>query len=537
MESEGAKRSLGEKIKRALGVEGSTAKTVLPMLAYSAEHISSAGGPYLIGLYYQAFLTYVEGLSLGEAGIVMLIKSLWDAGIDPFLGLMTDRTRSRLGRHRIYILLGAAPFGIAYFMLWNSFGISAGGRSGWIMLYYIAANIFFTGVASFITVPHTAMLPELAPDYFQRTQYISVGYIFNSTGMLPSFLLASSFLGLIKSQEFTPALRPTFFKLGLTLGAVYILPILICGLTTREKDSRDMETPKVSAAFVFEEYRSVFRNKAFAQYFLMSFLLLFGTAFFTSSKTYFLYEVADAKQHLNLLITLAGFAEMLAFPVNFALTKKFGKQKMAWFTAPFLLVSLGLGFVIGKQTGRGWLGIPWMTAALYAQEMLFPFGGSGINFAVSNIFPDVTDVDELLTGRRREGVIATFSAFLKTATSGVLQFLIGVILEWFGVETKKDGGAGSFLFRARAASLFGPKWGGPAAGLRFVHAFLPLVFTALSLLSLRKYTMTGEEHALIRRVIAGRHGEETDGSEITQAEQERLTEIAGQKWEAMWAGR
>ncbi len=532
--------TIGERIKKAIGVEGSTSQALLPMLAYNSFHISSAGASYLTSLYYSAFLTYVEGLSLAQAGTVLLFKSLWDAAIDPFIGLLTDRTRSRMGKHRIYIFFAAIPFGITYFMLWTSFGASGSGRSNTIILYYIFANVLFTTANSFIYVPHNAMLPELAPGYFQRTQYISMGYLMNSTGMFPSFLVAGAFLGMIKTQEFNAELRPVFLKMGLLLGVVYILPILATAIFTKEKSSKDMVVQPVDGKYVIGEYKQVFKNKAFVQYFAISFLLMFGTAFFANSKTYFIYEIADAKQYLNLLVFWAGIAEMTAFVPNYALTKKFGKAKMAWFTLPFLFVSLALSFVIGRQTGTG---IPWMVVALFAQEMLYPFGISGISFAIQNISPDVTDVDEMVTGRRREGVIAAINNFIKISTGGLLQFLVGIILEWFGVSVKDaQGNAKPTMFSARATSLFGSKLGGPSAGLRLVHGALPMMFTLLSMLALRKYTMTRDEHKRIREAIALKHAQQNGEAlpenipELTEAEQQRLSEIAGLPWESMWIG-
>lgn len=532
--------TIGERIKKAIGIEGSTSQALLPMISYNALSISTAGSSYLISLYYLAFLTYVEGLSPGQAGTVLLFKSLWDAAIDPFIGIATDRTRSRMGRHRIYVLLAAVPFGVTYFLLWNSFGISGAGSNSTVMLYYIFANLLFTTAQSLVYVPHNAMLPELAPKYFQRTQFISVGYLFNSTGMFPSFLLASAFLGMVKTEEFSPGLRPVFLKMGLLLGVIYILPILATAIFTKEKSSKDMEIPPFNGKYVLDEYKMVFKNKAFLQYFGMSVLLLFGSALFANSKTYFIYELADAKQYLNMLVFWAGIAEMSAFIPNYFLTKKFGKAKMAWFTVPFLLISLGLSFVIDKQSPGAQ--IPWMLVALFAQEMLYPFGYSGIGFAINNILPDVTDVDEMITGRRREGVISTFSAFVKTATGGVLQFLVGIILEWFGVQVKDSNGNVSKMFNARASNLFGERLGGPKAGLRLVHGGLPIIFVVLALLALRRYTMTREEHKRIREVIALKHAEQKgedapeDVAPPTEDEKKRLSELAGVKWDEMWAG-
>ena len=182
---------LGERSKSAIGVEGSFKEAILPMIGYNSASILFGGGGHIISLYFLSFLTEVEGLDPKQAGLVLLFGLVWDAITDPAMGLITDRTRSRFGRHRLYILLGIAPIAVSYFMLWNSFGLSSLGRDGVTMTYYVIAYMLFSTATTIVAVPHTAMLPELAPQYFLRTQYKSVEYLINSVGMTSSFVLAS----------------------------------------------------------------------------------------------------------------------------------------------------------------------------------------------------------------------------------------------------------------------------------------------------------------------------------------------------------
>ena len=100
----GRGEKVGNAIKKAIGVEGSFKEAILPMLGYSFINIFSGGSGYVISLYFSAFLTDVENLSLSQAGLIVMLATLWDAVTDPAMGIITDRTRSRLGRHRRYIL-------------------------------------------------------------------------------------------------------------------------------------------------------------------------------------------------------------------------------------------------------------------------------------------------------------------------------------------------------------------------------------------------------------------------------------------------
>ena len=150
---------MGEWLKRLVGVEGSFKEAILPMMGYNSASILFGGAGHIISLYFMSFLTEVEGLNTGQAGLVILFGLVWDAITDPAMGLITDRTRSRFGRHRLYILIGIAPVALSYFMLWYSFGISALGKSSVTMTYYIIAYMLFSTATTIVAVPHTAMLP------------------------------------------------------------------------------------------------------------------------------------------------------------------------------------------------------------------------------------------------------------------------------------------------------------------------------------------------------------------------------------------
>jgi len=371
------------------------------------------------------------------------------------------------------------------------------------------------------------MLPTLAKGYFERTQYTSMQYMMNSVGMGPAQIFGAAMVGIVSTREYDASMRPTMFKMGLVVGLVGILPILYSGLATKEQSSKHEVFPPLNIKVFFNEFKLVLKNKAFRQYFAMTFLYLFGSSFYAVSKPFFLREVPRRWDLRSQLDIWRGIAEMSMFPINYALTKKFGKQKCALITLPLLFVGFLLGFVIAPQAPGSVL--TSIAVMLFTREIFYIIGYSGYGFMVSNIYPDVTDVDELITGRRREATISTLNSFVKTMTSGFMSSVVGILLEWFGVaqdSTKVP------LFTARAKNVYGGFT--PSFGLKLSNAFLPIVFLGLALVQLRKYKMTKQDHELIRRVIAQKH--EEGKAEVTDEERAKLEEIAGQAWDAMWVG-
>ena len=88
-----------------------------PMLGYNAANILFGGSTYIISLFFMSYLTEVEGLNTKQAGWVFAFAHIWDAVTDPAMGLITDRTKSKFGKHRRYLLWGIAPIFISYFLL------------------------------------------------------------------------------------------------------------------------------------------------------------------------------------------------------------------------------------------------------------------------------------------------------------------------------------------------------------------------------------------------------------------------------------
>lgn len=493
-------------------MEGSLKDAVFPMIAYNSANIFSGGSTYIIGIYFLSFLTEVEKLNATQAGLVFFYAKLWDAFTDPVMGMITDRTRSKYGRHRRYLLWGVVPVAVTYFLMWYSFGISALGNARYTMMYYTIAYMLFSTAYTLVVVPHTAMLPELAPAYSLRTQYNSVGYLMNSLGMVTSFLLVSITLGFFDMEALTAASRTKFMVLGLVLCLWFALPLIFTFAKVWEPSSLELEPQPLSLKELVGEYVQVFRNRAFRQYFVISFFNMMCTGFYSNTDQYFIKYVAQRFSLFNVLTTVSGAAEASGFPLNYWLTMKFGKQRCGKLLAPALFLGLAMGLFMDAKTPAFFL---------FLSCVLYNFGYSGIGFVPANIYPDVTDVDEMITGRRREGAVATFSTMCKKTVSGFMAAITGFILDGFGFVTGQEE-----TLAQTAQAVF---------GVRLTFSILPMIFVVLSVISIYRYSMTKKDHEMICAAIQEK--KEKGFVTLTQEQIKRCEKISGQKFEDMWIGR
>ena len=514
---------MGEKFKKAIGVEGTFKDTVLPMIYYCFTNIFIGGGGYIISMYFSIFLTKVVGLDIRYAGFITMIAVVWDGINDPIMGIITDRTRSKYGRHRAYLKWGIPFVFVSYIMLWNSFGLDGENHPYMTVAYFVFAYVLYKTAYTIIAVPHTAMLPELAPEYNKRTQYTSVSYIFNSCGMIPSYIILLILLSVFGfSDGLNRNAKMPFFIAGIILATMYSVAIYGTFKLVKEPSSLDMKNEPLDLKSALKEYVLVFKSKSFRQYFGISFFWETARSFYSTSYIYYVTFLANMYRFYPLFNTFAGIFESAAFPLNYALTMKHGKKKCGTIVTPFMIVGLGVALVVTASKPDTPKSI-FMLVLMLMGVVFYPFGMSGIGFVCNNVFPDLTDVDELITGRRREGVVSTCNTMVKQVTGGINTFIVTLILGGFGLDTNSE--ATEFVEQPDSAIF----------GIRLCVAVIPMICALVSYILLRNFKMTKDDHTMIRAAIATKH--KYGSVTLSPYEKERCEILAGHKLENTWLGR
>ncbi len=504
-------RSGGNKLKDAAGIEGSFGTYIKPMAGYTCANITLGGAGYPISLYHQQYLSFVERMPTDVTGTISMINGIIDAVSDVLMGLITDRTRSKFGKHRIYVLLGAIPFFFAYIMKWHSFGISSMGNMTFNFIYYLVTAFIYSTSYTMMSVPHVAMLPTIEPDYFRRTQYKMVEYMMNSVGQVSSFVFMGLMLGGFDMPDPTPADSKKYLLCGIVLAVWFVWSPILSFFTCPEPSSLSIRNEPINWRFLLNEYKLVFKNRSFRQYFLISIFNTFRGSFYSYSDQYFILSIADKYSHFNMLNTVAGTAEFMGSPVIYFLSRYFDKRTSGLMLTPIMIAGLAINAFTTDKTPA---------IFLYLAAILYNFGFSGPGFAIDTIQPDITDVDELITGRRREGTIATFRSFVSKTISSFMTGILGFSLKFFGYDVNK-----TKPFEQTARTIF---------GLRLNFSIMPIIFGVICLILIKSFTMTKKDHETIQRVIKEKH--ETGKCKITKADKRRLEKISGVPWKEMWIG-
>ena len=515
---------MGERFKKAIGVEGKFIDTVWPMIQYCFANIFLGGGGYIISMYFTVYLTNVVGMELKHATFIIMLATIWDGINDPIMGIITDRTRSKHGRHRRYLLWSIPFIVISYSMLWNSYGLDGKANPTLCIIYYGFAYILYKTAYTMVDVPHMSMLPTLAPEYNKRTQYTSVSYIFNSVGMVPSYIILLIFLSVFNSSgELSKESAAPFFVTGIVLSVVYACAIFATFKSVKEPSSLNETFPKLDIKFAINEYIQVFRSKSFRDYFTMSFFWQMARSFYSTTIIYFITYLANLYKYYPIYNTFAGVFESLAFPLNYALTMKMGKSKCGAVVTPMMIIGLGMLLLVKPGTSAGGAGTLPLVLLILGGAVLYPFGMSGIGFTGNNVLPDLTDVDELITGRRREGVMSTFNTMVKQIVQGIMTFMVGSTLDAFGLVTSNV--KGEYIQQTDLA----------LTGIKVCVAILPMASALIAWLMIKRFKMTKDDHTMIRAAIATKR--EYGSVTLTDYEKERCELLTGYKLENTWLGK
>jgi GPH family glycoside/pentoside/hexuronide:cation symporter len=357
------------------------------------------------------YLTDTVGLAAGAAGAALLAGKLWDAVVDPFVGLASDRTRTRWGRRRPWIVLGALPLGASL-----AFFFAAPVLEGQSLLFWWAFGAFalLNMAFSVVNIPYGSLTPELTTDYHERTNLNGYRFGFAIVGTLIGATAVQPLLNLFPSQP-----RTGFAVVGLVFGALVTLASLTTGLSVRERPLADTKRP----ASLVASWKQVLGNRPYRIVLGAYTLHLLGITFLSGTLVYLFEYVLGAKDSSTLAMGLLLIVGMGFIPVSVAFSKRFGKVRtyqlaMVVLAAASVVVwlwgtALGPGFVVGVMAVAG-VGLGFSYAPPYA------------------LLPDTIEVEARRTGSRDEGAYyGVWNVAVKLGQAGAVG-VSGLVLGWAG---------------------------------------------------------------------------------------------------------
>ncbi|MDB6094985.1 MAG: sodium:melibiose symporter [Verrucomicrobia bacterium] len=402
------------------------------------------------------------GLGIGPAavGAILMGGRIWEALSNPLVGALSDNTRTRWGRRRPYILIGAILTGMIYPLVWlapRSWGNEA------IIGYILVSTLALYTAFSVFSVPYIALGLELTPDYHERTK-VQVWRTYFS--LVPGFT-SGWFLWFCKLPAFGDIMVGARW-LGSGVGLLILLAGVIPAIFLTE---RYYQVAKKTRKEPFVRTMvEVLKNKPFGIMMIVITALELGR-FTTDNLGFYVLAYHVYGGDTSAAAFLMGINTTVLLLISFATIPAVQKAELRW--GKIVTLRLCLAINILADLLKWFLASPSYPWAWISINVLTTFGGLGFWILVNSMKADICDWDELETGKRREGSFSAIAGLLQKTTAAVTLWLAGLMLQWVGFDASKAG-------QQEPETIF---W------LRVAYFAPSVVMLGIGLWALRKYEL------------------------------------------------
>jgi GPH family glycoside/pentoside/hexuronide:cation symporter len=351
----------------------------------------------IIDAYFAIFLLDVVGIPAKIAAVAIFIGRTWDYVNDPLIGHISDRTRTRWGRRRPFLLFGALPFALVFAMLWWHPPIEGAIP---LAIYYAVAYVLFDAAATFVYMPYFALTPELTPDYDERTSLTTTRMFFSILGSLVAFTVPLMIVG-----GFNPQNANRVWLMGAAFGLASALPLLLVFFGTHERpEFMQQEQPSLKQSAL-----AAWGNRPFIFGLMIYLFTWVSISILSTILLFFIKYVVQREAQSDLIMATIFVVAILVLPFWEWVSRRLNKRKayMAgiafWAVVQLVMVTLNPGSSL---------------TLLLSLCVLAGIGISAAHVLPWSIIPDAIEWGELKTGERHEGIFYSLITLAqKIATS------------------------------------------------------------------------------------------------------------------------
>ena len=390
-----------------------------------AYGIKDNGFAYFLLLFYTA----VVGLDPALAGSALLIALLLDGLGDPIVGYWSDNLRSKWGRRHPFMYAAAVPVAISYALLWQPPDWSDNA----LFLYLVVLAVLVRTLITLYETPSSALMPELTPDYDERTKIQAWRSLFGWVGGAGMAVFMYAFL-LVPTPDYPVGTlnREGYETGGLIASGVMLLTILISALGTHHRiDLLADPAPRATAGIkgVFSEVLETLRDKSFFALFVSSIASSVATGL-TAALTFLMltYFWGFSSTEIFSWVALVVVSALLGFVLAPWASQRWGKKASA----------IGLGIIaftiqpmpvlfrlLGWMPENGDPALFPILAVINTIDLAFVIAMQAILFSM---LADLVEHSEVRTGRRSEGIFYSALTFIRKTNQGIGTFIAGLLL-------------------------------------------------------------------------------------------------------------
>ena len=438
-------------------------------IGFSFGYLGIVLASWTFSTYIFFFYVSVIGLDPLWIGLALGILGIWDMFNDPIMGHISDRTKTRWGRRRPYIIFCTVPLVFSFILLWwNPF-------SDWFMifLFFLLIMVVYEWMFTMVSLSYSALYPELTSNIEERLEIAGYLEFFDIIALILGYVFSLIIVGVLIGMGYPPAMAwPIMASI---LGLVIVISIFIAVAVTKEREI----FYKAEALGFKEALKATWKNKAFRVVVLgwlcisVAYVIASATAIFFAI---YILGMSELETGISLLFMFLTAIPCLIF--WYKLSQKYGAVR-ATMAAMFLF---GFSFVLLLFV----INLFMFIIAL----ALLGVGMAGVILLPQTLYADVIDEDEINTGVRREGMYQGIRAFIVKGSVTLSYVTMAIVLQFSG-------------FQAGAATQ--PE--SALLGIRLLIGLIPAVVMFIGILIYTNYPLKGERLKRVKEEVIRMHEE------------------------------
>ncbi len=451
-------------------------KPLRKKLAFASADIFGGGSFNIINFLLPGFLALTVGINPFWIGFIMLVARGWDAITDPVMGYISDHTKSRFGKRRIYLIISAPLVLVGMFLLFYPFSFSSEALR---IISVLLAYLVFTTIQTSIMIPYYSLSSEISSDYHERASFNGYRLGFS----IFSSIICVAVPGIIV-QSFVN--EGTGYKvMSLIFGTLFGIAVLMTGLFVRE----EITTPKVSSKFSLKEMTKPLSLRPFRQY--LGMFLVLQMAMAIMSGLFFFYvdfyvtkdvTASGSSTMVGMIAAALMFSmQIVALPIYIKIIAKKGKA-FAYRLGGFLWIVTGLIlFLIPVNTNP---------IFIYLVGAAMGFGISGPGLVPHTMYGDVVDAGQIKFNERLDGQMSGFTNFMNKVAQALGIALVMFIIGLAGFQSQ-DPTLPKIVSQPDSAML----------AIRIIMTLSPLIFMGIGIYISLKYRIDAAKQKEIVEAI------------------------------------
>jgi GPH family glycoside/pentoside/hexuronide:cation symporter len=386
-----------------------TKLSVKEKIGYSLGDTASHFVWDMVGFWILIFYTDTFGISASAAATIMALARFWDMVSDPIMGIIADRTKTKWGKFRPYILWMALPYSILAILTFTTPNFGNTGK----IFYAAATYILLMSVFTAINLPYSSLGAVMTSDSYERAGLNSYRFIFAFVGMLIVTGTTRTMAGFLGDGDLAKGYQYTL----IIYSVISFILFMITFKTTKER----VHPPKEQKNMLKEDLKNLFKNKPWVILFFVGIISFIMFALQNLTIAYYFKYYIGKEENVQLFNVIGTVALIVAIPASKPLAKRFGKRNV--FLASSLLS--GFFFILLYLPGVNDIYM------IYGFNILAKMSYAPAVPLLWTMLADTADYSEWKTGRRATGLTFSAATFAQKAGWGIGGALAGWLLAIF----------------------------------------------------------------------------------------------------------